>query len=75
MDLDDVVFLTYEEVLQFHADQLRLFGGQDDRNTHQGESFSATSSLGAAHEQPALSPAGERAFRAFQTSGLRRATN
>lgn len=29
MDLGDVVFLTYEEVLQFHADQLRLFGGQD----------------------------------------------
>lgn len=29
MDLSEVVFLTYEEILQFHADQLRLFGGQD----------------------------------------------
>lgn len=29
MDLSDVLFLHYEEVLQFHADQLRLFGGQD----------------------------------------------
>lgn len=23
------LFLTYEEILEFHADQLRLFGGQD----------------------------------------------
>jgi hypothetical protein len=29
MDLAEVLFLTYEEVLQFHADQLGLFGGQD----------------------------------------------
>lgn len=29
MELSDILFLTYEEVLQFHADQLRLFGGQD----------------------------------------------
>lgn len=29
MNISDTVFLTYEEILEFHADQLRLFGGQD----------------------------------------------
>lgn len=29
MDLSEILFLSYEEVLQFHADQLGLFGGQD----------------------------------------------
>ena len=29
MDLTEILFLRYEEVLQFHADQLSLFGGQD----------------------------------------------
>jgi death on curing protein len=29
MSRGEIVFLTYEEVLEFHADQLRLFGGQD----------------------------------------------
>lgn len=29
MDRGEILFLTYEEVLEFHADQLRLFGGQD----------------------------------------------
>jgi death-on-curing protein len=29
MDLSEILFLEYEEVLQFHADQLGLFGGQD----------------------------------------------
>src|SRR5688572_17962908 len=29
MELSDVFFFTYDEVVQFHADQLRLFGGQD----------------------------------------------
>lgn len=29
MELTKILFLTYEEVLEFHTDQLRLFGGQD----------------------------------------------
>jgi death on curing protein len=29
MTRSEILFLTYEEVLQFHADQLELFGGQD----------------------------------------------
>lgn len=29
MDPSEIIFLTYEEILTFHADQLRLFGGQD----------------------------------------------
>jgi hypothetical protein len=33
MDLSEILFLEYEEVLQFHADQLGLFGGQDGRGT------------------------------------------
>lgn len=29
MSEGDLLFLAYEEVLQFHSDQLSLFGGQD----------------------------------------------